>query len=140
MRYAPLLISLPVADRVRAHAFYRDALGLEAIGEELADDGLPEPLMFVVNPTTLLMLIPTVGFGWVIGTHEVAPSGTSECVLGIAVATDAAVEEIIVRAQAAGASVASEPAPQPWGYAAAFADLDGHVWTVTSAPLPAVTD
>jgi predicted lactoylglutathione lyase len=140
MRYAPLLISLPVADRVRAHAFYRDALGLEAIGDELADDGIPEPLMFVVNPTALLMLIPTVGFGWVVGTHEVAPPGTSECVLGITVATDAAVEEIVVRAQAAGATVASEPAPQPWGYAAAFADLDGHVWTVTSAPLPAVTD
>jgi len=139
MRYSPMLISLPVADRVRAHAFYRDALGLEAIGE-LADDGVPEPLMFVLNATTLLMLIPSGGFGWVIGTHEVAPFGTSECVLGITVASDPAVEEIVQQARAAGATLASEPAPQPWGYAAAFADLDGHVWTVTSATLPAVTD
>lgn len=140
MRYAPLLISLPVADRVRAHAFYRDALGLEAIGDELADDGIPEPLMFVVNPATLLMLIPTVGFGWVIGTNEAAPAGISESVLGIAVATEAEVEEIIARAQTAGAAIASEPTPQPWGYAAAFADLDGHIWTVTAASLPAVSD
>jgi uncharacterized protein len=139
MRYTPVLISLPVADRVRAHAFYRDALGLAAIGE-LADDGVPEPMMFVVNPATLLMLIPSDGFGWVIGTHEVAPSGFSECVLGITVATEAGVEETLGRARAAGATIASEPAPQPWGYAAAFADLDGHIWTVTSAPFPAVTE
>src|SRR4030095_8289515 len=104
MRYSPVLISLPVADRVRAHAFYRDALGLEAIGE-LADDGVPEPLMFVVNPTALLMLIPSGGFGWVIGSHEVAPSGTSECVLGITVATDAEVEATLERARAAGATI-----------------------------------
>jgi uncharacterized protein len=139
MRYGPVLISLPVADRVRAHAFYRDVLGLESIGE-LADDGVPEPLLFVLNPTALLMLIPTGGFGWVIGAHEVAALGTSECVLGITVATDAAVEQIVQRARKAGATLAPEPAPQPWGHAAAFADLDGHVWTVTSAPLPAVTD
>ena len=48
MTYDPLLISLPVADRVGAHDFYRDGLGLEAIGE-LADDGVPEPLMFVLT-------------------------------------------------------------------------------------------
>ena len=60
--------------------------------------------------------------------------------LGITVATDTAVEEIVQRAQTAGAAIASEPAPQPWGYAAAFADLDGHIWTVTSAPFPAVPD
>jgi catechol 2,3-dioxygenase-like lactoylglutathione lyase family enzyme len=61
--YDPLLISLPVADRVRAHDFYRDGLGLEAIGE-LADDGVPEPLMFVLNPMTPLMLVPNGGCGW----------------------------------------------------------------------------
>ena len=87
MTYDPLLISLPVADRVRAQAFYRDGLGLDAIGEP-ADDGVPEPLMFVLNPTTRLMLVPTGGFGWVIGHHHVAEVGTSECVLGIAATTD----------------------------------------------------
>jgi uncharacterized protein len=133
--YDPLLVSLPVADRVRAHAFYREGLGLEAIGEP-ADDGVPEPLMFVLNPMTRLMLIPRDGFGWVIGDHDVVPTGTSECVLGIGAATDDDVSEIVERARRAGATVAAEPAPQPWGYAAAFTDLDGHVWTVTSNKLP----
>ena len=135
MTYDPVLISLPVADRVRAHDFYRDGLGLDAIGE-LADDGVPEPLLFVLNPMSRLMLVPTDGFGWVIGNHQVAAGGTSECVLGIGAATDDDVNQIVERARRAGATVATEAAPQPWGYAAAFADPDGHIWTVTSAKLP----
>jgi uncharacterized protein len=135
MTYDPVLISLPVADRVRAHDFYRDGLGLDAVGE-LADDGVPEPLLFVLNATSRLMLVPTGGFGWVIGDHQGAAPGTSECVLGIGAASDDDVDQIVERARGAGAIVATEPAPQPWGYAAAFADPDGHVWTVTSAKLP----
>jgi len=135
MTYDPLLISLPVADRVRSHAFYRDGLGLDAIGEP-ADDGVPEPLLFVLNSTTRLMLVPTGGFGWVIGNHRVAEVGTSECVLGVATTTDDGVKAIVERARNAGATVATEPAPQPWGYAASFADPDGHIWTVTSAKFP----
>ena len=135
MTYDPLLISLPVADRIRAHAFYRDGLGLDAIGEP-ADDGVPEPLMFVLNPTTRLMLVPTGGFDWVIGDHRVAEVGMSECVLGIAATTDDGVKAIVERARNAGATVAMDPAPQPWGYAASFADPDGHIWTVTAAKLP----
>lgn len=132
MTYSPLLISLPVADRARAYAFYRDALGLEATGE-LADDGLPEPLIFILNDRTHLMLIPSGGFGWVIGHHQVAPSGTSECTIGIEAATSAEVDALIERARSAGAGVALAPAPQPWGYSASFTDPDGHVWIVRSA-------
>ena len=138
MLFSPLLISLPVADRRTAYSFYQEALGLQAIGA-VADDGVPEPLMFILNDETRLMLIPTGGFGWVVGRHPVAPAGTSECAIGIGVATDAEVVEIVERARRAGATVAGEPSPQPWGYAAAFADPDGHIWTVTSATLPSAT-
>ena len=131
----PILISLPIADRARSLDFYRDALDLEAPGE-LADDGVPEPLIFVLNDHARLMLVPTEGFDWVIGDHTVVAPGTSEVTLGISAASDDAVNTIIERASAAGAKVASEPAPQPWGYAAVFEDPDGHVWTVTSAQLP----
>jgi hypothetical protein len=40
------------------------------------------------------------------------------------------------RARGAGAQIVREPAQQPWGYSAAFADPDGHLWRVT--PLAAL--
>ena len=131
----PILISLPIADRPRSLAFYRDALGLEAPGEP-ADDGVPEPLLFILNDHARLMLVPTGGFGWVIGDHTVAEPGTSECTLGISATSEEEVAQIVERARAAGATIATEPAPQPWGYAASFSDPDGHLWLVTAAPLP----
>ena len=45
MSTAPVILSLPISDRRRAFAFYREVLALEAIGE-VADDGLPDPLQF----------------------------------------------------------------------------------------------
>ena len=104
MTYSSRLISLPVADRRRAYAFYQEALGLQAIGA-LADDGVPEPLLFILN------LVPTNGFCWVIRDYQDAPAGTNECVIGIAAATDAEVNEIVDRSRLAGANVA---AASPW--------------------------
>ena len=57
---APVVVTLPTADRQRSYDFYRDGLGFEAVGE-LADDGLPEPLQFVLNDGLRLMLVPTGG-------------------------------------------------------------------------------
>ena len=76
------------------------------------------------------------GTGWIVGDHQFAAADTSECVLGIGAGTDDDVNQIVERARRAGATVASEPAPQPWGHAVAFTDPDGHMWTVSSAKLP----
>jgi Transposase len=78
-----LLKSVDPADAMDRHpsfAFYRDGLGLEALGP-LADDGFPEPSQFRPGLSVSLMLIPTGGFGWVAGECRVAPSGANECVL-----------------------------------------------------------
>ncbi|MFC4020959.1 VOC family protein [Micromonospora sp. GCM10011542] len=131
MTFAPVIVSLPIADRPTSHRFYRDGLGLEAIGE-VADDGLPEPLQFVVNGGLRLMLIPTGGFGWVIGQHEVAARGHSECLLNLPVATPEDVDRLVERARADGAEVVTEPVAQPWGYTGVFADPDGHLWMVSA--------
>lgn len=79
------------------------------------------------------MLIPTGGFGWVIGGHEVAARGQSECVLSLGVVSPADADAIVERARAAGGEVLTEPETQPWGYAAVFADPDGHPWMVSTA-------
>jgi hypothetical protein len=135
MRHTSVVVSLPIADRQTSFAFYRDGLGFEPVGEP-AEDGVPEPLQFALNDGIRVMLVPTGGFGWVIGDHSVAPSGCSECVLNLGAEADEEVDEMLRRARKAGAEVVTEPGQQPWGYAGAFADPDGHVWMVTSETSP----
>jgi predicted lactoylglutathione lyase len=128
-----------------SHAFY-DALGFVAVGEP-GDDGLPEPLQFEVSVGLRVMLIPAVGFGWVIGSRRPSPRSTHECLVVIGLATDAEVDELMRRAHDAGADIVSLAGEQTWGpaaedgdpsgtrdpdaYAGAFADPDGHMWQVT---------
>ncbi len=130
-----VIVSLPTADRRTSFAFYGEGLGFDAVGE-LADDGVPEPLQFALNDGMRLMLIPTRGFGWVIGDREVAARGQSECMLSLRAEAEAGVQELVERARQAGGEVVTQPGQQPWGYAGAFADPDGHVWMVTSEPFP----
>ncbi|NJQ06965.1 VOC family protein [Streptomyces lonarensis] len=126
-------MALPIEDRVRSFAFYRDGLGFRAVGEPAAD-GVPEPLRFAVNDGLTLMLVPTGGFGWVLGGRETAAPGVSECVLGLDAASPSEVDALLARAEAAGAAVVSAPARQPWGYSGSFADPDGHLWLVEAPP------
>jgi uncharacterized protein len=123
---SPIIVSLPIADRQASFRFYGEGLGFEALGEP-AGDGVPEPLQFALNDGLRLMLVPRTGFGWVIGDHEVAEPGRSECVLSL----NGDVDETIERARRAGARIVAEPARQPWGYVGTFADPDGHLWMVT---------
>lgn len=135
MPISRVIVSLPIADRRTSFAFYGEGLGFDAIGEA-ADDGVPEPLQFALNDGVRLMLIPTGGFGWVIGDREVAPRGQSECIFTIRADTEADVQQLVERAHEAGGEVVTQPGQQPWGYAGAFADPDGHVWMVTSEAFP----
>ena len=119
----PVTLALPIAERAAALAFYRDALGLEPFVEP-GSDGIP----------VTLMLVPSRGFGWVIGDREVAEPWACECLLSLDAPDPAAVDALVGRARAAGAQVVAEPAQQPWGYTGTFADLDGHLWSVVAAP------
>jgi uncharacterized protein len=132
MTSSPVIVSLPIADRQASYRFYREALGFDGVGAP-ADDGVPEPLQLAVNDGTRIMLIPTGGFGWVIGHHEVAPRGTSECIVTLSADSPADVDAVLKRARQAGAEVIAEPVPQPWGYSGVFADPDGHLWMITAA-------
>jgi uncharacterized protein len=132
MRPTPIVVSLPIEDRRASFAFYRDGLGLEAVGEP-AQDGVPEPLQFELNDGLRILLAPTRGFGWALGGRAVAQPGHSECVLGLPAETDLGVDELMERARHAGAEIVTEAGEQPWGYAGAFADPDGHVWMVRCA-------
>ena len=132
-----LVLSLPIADRKSAMDFYLDAFGFELVGDP-AEDGVPEPLRFRLNDQVLLMLVPAGGFGWVLGDgREVARTGTSECLLSMAVPTEEHVARVMDRATAAGGEVVTAPQRHPWGYSAVCADLDGHLWQIIVEPTDA---
>jgi predicted lactoylglutathione lyase len=124
-----MIISLPIEDRPRSYAFYQEALGLKPVGE-LDDDGIPEPLQFALADDVTMMLIPTEGFGWVLGDQPAAQAGTSECILSIHTESEAAVDAQVAKAVAAGAKLVTEPTRKPWAYFATFTDPDGHLWMV----------
>ena len=125
-------IAMPIADRQRSYAFYHDGLGFTAPGEP-DKDGVPEPLRLTLGDSIRVMLIPKVGFGWVLGDRKRASPGRSECIISLALPTSADVDDLITRAAAAGAEIVREPGEQSWGYDGAFADPDGHVWQVAVA-------
>jgi uncharacterized protein len=127
-------ISLATADRRRSLVFYRDGLGLEAFGP-LAEDGVPEPLQLRLSSSVSLMLIPTVGFGWVAGEERMAPSGSNECVFCVYAPDEDAVRARYTAALAAGGTGVYEPAQQAWNaYAAQVDDPDGHLWMILVQP------
>jgi hypothetical protein len=127
-----ITVALPVADRRTAFAFYAAGLGFHPLGEP-AEDGVPEPLQFTLNDGVRVMFIPTAGFGWVTGNRATAASDQSECLLVMTLARERDVDDLVDRARAAGAEIVVEPAEQPWGFSAVFADPDGHLWQVRSA-------
>jgi predicted lactoylglutathione lyase len=132
MRAPAVTIALPIADRQRSYAFYRDGLGFIAPGEP-DKDGIPEPLRLTLGDSVRVMLIPKVGFGWVLSNRKRAAPGRSECIISLALPASADVDDLIARAAAAGAEIVRQPGEQSWGYDGAFADPDGHVWHVAVA-------
>ena len=159
MQFDRATLCLPIADRRASHTFYT-ALGFEPVGE-LGEDGLPEPLQIQVSDGLRMMLIPTGGFGWVIGDRDVARSTAHECILAVGLPTETEVDDLMRRARDAGADVVYPPGNQAWGsgddtsdtsdtsddsddesdgesdeiaaYAGVFADPDGHLWQVSRA-------
>lgn len=125
----PFIVSLPTRSRKDAFAFYQAGMGFQAVGEP-DEDGIPEPLRFALADRAWIMLVPTVGFDWITDTRETAHPGHCECMLVLAVADETEVDTTIERARLAGAEIVTEPGRQRWGYAGAFADLDGHLWMV----------
>ena len=124
-----VVLALPTEDRGRAYAFAR-ALGLDTPGEELGDDGVPEPLQVALNERTAVMYIPTGGFGWVTAGRPTAERGTAECLVSLQVASTREVDDLLARASSGGAEIASAAQQKGWGYTGVFADPDGHLWEV----------
>ncbi|MCC5969114.1 MAG: hypothetical protein JJU15_04140 [Pararhodobacter sp.] len=128
----PITISLPVADRRRAHDFYRNVLDLQTIGA-LQADGMPEPLQFLINSGVRLMLVPDDGFGFVVAPRVPELGDQAETLLCIDQPTSADVLALREKWIAADGQIVSEPAQKAWGFTGIFGDPDGHLWMIRAA-------
>jgi uncharacterized protein len=133
------VITLAVEDLERALRFYRDGLGFESRGvigtqwtdEESGANGAVA--VFKFESGLLLSLYPRSD----LAKDAAIPAGPArpgEFSLGQLVQSRAEVDELIEKAEAAGASVTT-PRDRPWGiYSGYFRDLDGHLWEIIWNP------
>jgi uncharacterized protein len=133
------VITLAVEDIERALRFYRDGLGFESrgvIGTQWTDEesGANGAIaVFKFESGLLLSLYPRSD----LAKDAAIPAGPArpgEFSLGQLVQSRAEVDELIEKAEAAGAAVTT-PRDRPWGiYSGYFRDLDGHLWEIIWNP------
>lgn len=117
------ILTLGVADLARSRAFYR-TLGWTPLPSK--DD----IVLFQMNGFVLALF----GRDQLAAESGAALGGTSS-VLAHAVADKADVDAAFAAARAAGATELKAPHETPWGgWAAYFADPDGHVWEAVWIP------
>ena len=133
------VITLAVEDLERALTFYRDGLGFQSpgvIGSEWTDERTGANgavALFELEGGLLLSLYPRSDLA---KDAEIPVRGaqSGEFSLGQLVGSRTAVDELLAKAEAAGASV-TPPHERPWGiYSGYFRDLDGHLWEVIWNP------
>ena len=133
------VITLAVEDLERALRFYRDGLGFESrgvIGTQWTDEesGANGAIaVFKFERGLLLSLYPRSD----LAKDAAIPAGPArpgEFSLGQLVQSRAEVDELIEKAEAAGAAVTT-PRDRPWGiYSGYLRDLDGHLWEIIWNP------
>ena len=133
------VITLAVEDLERALRFYRDGLGFESSGvvgtqwtdEESGANGAIA--VFKFQSGLLLSLYPRSD----LAKDAAIPAGPArpgEFSLGQLVQSRAEVDELIEKAEAAGAAVTTSR-DRPWGiYSGYFRDVDGHLWKIIWNP------
>lgn len=134
------VITLAVSDLDRSLAFYRDGLGLDSpgvVGTEFpGDETTPAGAvaMFELEGGLILALYPRTELAKDTGI-PLGPSGAGEVSIGHMVGSRSAVDALLKRAEAAGATLTDEPHDRPWGiYSGYFRDPDGHLWEVIWNP------
>jgi len=128
-------ITLGVDDLSRARRFYESGLGWER-------DGGESDIAFYQLAGLVLGLYERPAFAAHAGSpgSELA-AGFRGCSLGFCTRTRAEVDEIIARAEAAGATITVRPRDAFWGgYNAYFTDLDGHLWEIAWNPHLVITE
>jgi uncharacterized protein len=140
MKPSIAVITLGVNDLEQALAFYRDGLGLPTpgiIGTEFkGDETHPSGaiVMFELQQGVILTLYPRTELAKD-AREPLGGASSTEFSLGHLVRSKEEVDALIKRAEAAGATVTSQPHERPWGiYSGYFKDRDGHLWEILWNP------
>jgi predicted lactoylglutathione lyase len=133
------VITLAVEDLERALRFYRDGLGFESrgiIGTQWTDEesGANGAVAVFKFESGLLISLYARSDLAKDAAIPAGPARPGEFSLGQLVQSRAEVDELIEKAEAAGAAV-TPPRDRPWGiYSGYFRDLDGHLWEIIWNP------
>ncbi|PWG64524.1 VOC family protein [Sediminicurvatus halobius] len=122
------MITLGVRDLEASVRFYEHGLGLPRM------DSPPEVAFFTLNGSWLALY----GREALAEDAGIAPDGSGFAGIAIAhnVKPEAAVDEVMEQAAAAGAKLVRAPRKVFWGgYSGYFADPDGYLWEVAHNPL-----
>ena len=122
------MITLGVTDLERSVRFYRDGLGLPRM------DSPPSVAFFTLNGSWLGLY----GREALAEDAGVSPEGSGFAGFSLAynVTSEAAVDEILQEAVAAGATLVKPGQRVFWGgYSGYFSDPDGYLWEVAHNPL-----
>lgn len=128
------VLTLGVADLERSLTFYRDGLGFPTegiIGHEFEHGAVA---FFDLWGDLKLAIWPQADLAFDTGLHQ-QPISTTACSVGHNVLHREDVDEIMNRAQRAGAQIIKSPQDTFYGgYAGYFADPDGHLWEIVWNP------
>ena len=116
-------VTVPVDDLQKSLSFYR-AIGLEPVenDEEHVGFDLDGVYFVLLDRSEFGTYVERVG-------HRPAARGAAETIISYFAESKAEVDQIIAKAQAAGATV-SAARDEDYGYSGYFTDADGHTWEV----------
>jgi catechol 2,3-dioxygenase-like lactoylglutathione lyase family enzyme len=140
MRPRIKVITLGVSDLERSLTFYRDGLGLPTkgiTGQQFEDGAV---VFFHMNDDLILALYPRSSLAKD-AKVSVTPSSPSDLSIGHIVKSRKEVDEIMKKAEKAGARITDPAHERFWGgYSGYFQDPDGHLWEITWNPQWEVKD
>lgn len=128
------VITLGVTDLEKALTFYRDGLGLSTKGITGQQFEHGAVVFFHLNDALTLALFPKTSLA---KDAKVALTAPSSCAFSIGhlVASRKEVDEIMAKAEKAGAKVTDPAHERFWGgYSGYFQDPDGHLWEIAWNP------
>ena len=134
------VITIAVKDLERSLRFYRDGLGLPTkgiIGTEFKgskDQAAGAVVMFELSGDLILALYPRSELAKD-SNEQVGQQSSTEFSLGYIAESKEEVNDILKKAEKAGAEITDAAHERPWGiYSGYFKDPDGHLWEVIYNP------